>query len=321
MPTPATSLATLRPELGSAMEFDLAASQAGFIGLRVLPAIDVALQSGAFGKLKLEHVLQSKVTDRAPGTGYSRGNQKFDDDSYACKEHGEEEPVDDRESQMYANYIDAEMFAAIRARDAVLRNHEIRVAAAIFNTSTWTPTTVVNEWDDAANATPITDVEARVKNLYNTRGIRANALIINWSVFRNLRNVDQIVDRINSAGAGDRTEPGDITARKLAEVFDLQYVLVGDAQKNAANEAVTASLSPIWSNEYAAVCRIATTNDIREVCVGRTFHWSADGSMIGGTIESYREEQTRSEIIRCRMDTDEKIIYTSALELLDNITT
>jgi hypothetical protein len=69
------------------------------------------------------------------------------------------------------------------------------------------------------------------------------------------------------------------------------------------------------------VCRIATSNDFREPCIGRTFHWSADGSSIGGTVESYREEQTRSDIIRVRHEVAEVTLYAEAGHLLSNVTT
>ena len=320
MPAPSTALTQLRPDLGSFMEFDLAASRSGFIGLQVLPSMDVAVQAGQFGKITIESLLQQRDTQRAPGAGYARSDYQFTTDSFATEEHGAEEPVDDREARMYSNYFDAEAMAALRARDVVLRNFETRVADAVFNATTWTPTSVTNEWDDATNATPIADVEAAITRL-RANGIKGNALVVSWSTYRDLRVCDDITAVIQSSGAGDRTEPADITPAKLAEVFDLDFVLVGDGQKQNAIEGQASSLADVWSNEYAAVCKVASSNDIREPCVGRTFHWAEDGSMIGGVMESYRDETVRSDIIRARMDTQEKVIHTEALELLDNITT
>ena len=320
MAAPSSALTQLRPDLGSLMEFDVQASRMGFIGLNVLPVINVGVQAGSFGKITIESLLQQRDTDRAPGAGYNRSDFQFTTDSFATKEHGAEEPVDDREAAMYANYFDQEAMAAVRARDIVLRNFEVRVSAAVFNATTWTPTSLTNEWDDATNATPITDIEAAIVR-GRTNGVMLDTLVVSWSSFRNLRNCDQVISRIQSAGAGDRTEPSDITAAKLAQVFDLRQVLVGDAQKQTAAEGQTSSLGDVWSNEYAAVCKVAQTSDIREPAVGRTFHYTEDGSDIGGVMESYRDETVRSDIIRARMDTQEKIVYTEALELLDNVTT
>lgn len=318
MGSPSSTLATLRPDLGSFMEFDLAASRAGFIGLSVLPVLNVPKQSSPFGKITLESMLQQRDTKRAPGGGYNRARFEFDADSYSCEEHGAEEPVDDREAEMYSEYFEAESLAALRARDIVLRNYEQRVASLVFDSGSYTPTGVSTEWS-TASAVPLTDVETQVQALF-ALGVKANALVITWNVFRNLRNCTQILDRITASGAGGQIEPDKITPAKLAELFDLKYVLVGDAQKNTAQEGQTASLSTIWDDEYAAIMRIPETRDIREPCFGRTFHWSADGSQIGGTMESYRDETVRSDVIRCRMDTDEKVLYTSAIKLLSNIT-
>jgi hypothetical protein len=107
----------------------------------------------------------------------------------------------------------------------------------------------------------------------------------------------------------------------LAQVFDLPYILVAGGSKNGAKEGATVDPEQIWSGEYAMVCKIATGADFREPCIGRTFHWSADGSAVGGTVESYREEQTRSDIIRVRHDVDELVLYKDAGFLLGNITT
>lgn len=334
MPSPSTSLATLRPDLAeSFMEFDLAADQAGYVGTKVFPVAEVASQAGTFGKIPLEELLQNSDTKRAPGSGYSRGDFTFETASYACQEHGHEEVVDDREAKMYAEYFDAEVISTARAFNAVLRNFEKRIADAVFNTTTWaisgtvasSPGTLganlVNEWDDATNATPINDVEFAVQKIYDNSGLWPNALIINQKVFRNLRLCDQIRDRISSSGAGDSELAARVVLQQIADAFDLQHIIVAGGSQNTANEAQAASISQIWSGEYAMVCRIPTSNDFREPGIGRTFHWSADGSSLLGSVETYRDESVRGEVVRVRQDVDEIVLYPQAGYLLGNVTT
>ena len=327
MPSPTSSLATQRPDLATFLEFDLASEDAGYIATQVLPVMSVASQAGNFGKIPLEQLLQQRETLRAPGSGYARGNWTFDKATYATDEHGAEEPVDDREAKMYAEYFDAEQVSTMRAFSSVLRNAEQRVADAVFNATTWNggalTTAVGNEWDKnhIADATPIADVEAAVHKVYDGSGLWPNALIINRKVFRALRNIDDIVERINSEGAGNPSKPSDVTAAMLAQVFDLEFVIVAGTSRNSAKEGQAATPTQIWSDEYAMVCRIATSSDMREPCIGRTFHWSSDGSSIGGTVESYRDEVIRGNVIRVRHDVDEVILYPQAGHLLSNITT
>ncbi len=324
MPAPSTSLATLRPDLGGSMlEFDTAMDRMGFIGHRILPVIEADVQSGKFGKIPIEQLLKMPETKRGSRSGYNRGNWEFTDDSFATAEYGWEEPTDDRDAKLYANYFDAEQIAAELARDVVLRAAEARIAALIYNATTFTSqkTTVTNEWDDLTNATPLTDVETAVLAVYNRTGIWPDTLILNRKVFRNLRNCDQVIERIQAAGAGSPTKPSDITVQMLAAVFDLPKILVAGSSKNTANESQAASLSQIWSDEYAMVCKTADTSSIKEAAIGNTIHWAADGSQIGGTMESYYEESHRGSIVRCRHEVHEKIKYTEMAQLLDNITT
>jgi hypothetical protein len=323
MASPTASLATLRPDLATFEEFDLEMDRRGFIAQRVAPVIDVASQAGTFGKIPVEQLLQTRTTNRAPGGGYARGTYTFTTASYACEEHGAEEPIDDREAKMYANYFSAEQIATMRAYDAVLRNAEIRMSAAIFNATTWASlrTEVTIPWDTIATAIPITDVDTAVKAVWTQSGMWPNALIVTKHVFKNLRRCAQVIDAIESAGAGRPAWQGAINEQVLASVFDLDYVIVAGSTKNTAREGQSVTFDKVWDDEYAMVCRVATTSDPKEPCIARTFHWADDGSSIGGTVEMYREESKRSDIVRVRHDVDEIVMYAEMGHLLYNITT
>lgn len=325
MPTPDTSLATLRPELqGTFEQFDLVLDRKGFIGMRALPIFEVAKSSGDFGKEELAQILQTNDTTRTGNSGYNRGDSKFTTDSFSTKENGWESKVDDRNSALYREYINAEQHAATRSLDYVLRNQELRIAALLFNASTFTgsdlTTVVTTEWSTFASAEPVGDVQDAGQTMWDAVGIYPDTLIINRKVFRNLRQCDQIKEAISSSGAGFVRRTADITAAQLAEVFDVPKILIAGSGKNTADEGLAASLSPIWSDEYAMLCKTADTDDISEPCIGRTFHWGEDGSDAMGQMESYRDETVRADIIRARQDTHEKILYTGLGHLLSNIT-
>ena len=322
MPYPSTSLATLRPDLADSLtEFDLEMNMSGFIGTSVLPVINVDRESGKFGRIPLEQLLQNANTKRASGSGYSRGNWTFTDDSFSCQEFGHEEPVDDKARAVYADYFDAEAISALRARSIILVEAEKRIAASVYNETTFSGqiTTVTNEWDDAANCTPIVDVNTAINAVYDRTGVWADSLVINKKVFRNLRASDKIKDAIAASGAGDPTKQTDITVQMLAQVFDLRNIMVAGGSKNTAAEGQSATPAQIWDDEYAMVFKAASGNDIREACLGRTFHYGGDGSQENGMVESYRDEAVRADIIRVRHDVDEKILYPEVGQLLKNI--
>lgn len=326
MPAPTAALATQRPDIQEAFqEFGLGEDQLNFIGDQVLPVFEVPTQAGNSGRIPLEQILQDTDTRRNDRGTYNRITWKFSPDTYDCEEHGLEGPVDARTRAKYANYFDASVITAAIVRDRVLRAREQRIADAVFNATTFTSqtTNVTNEWDKnhASDATPIINVNDAVNAVYDRTGIWPNALIINRKVFKNLKLLDDIKEAIAASGAGDPNKQSDITAQMLAQVFDLDRVIVAGGAENTADEGQAASIGQIWSSEYAMVTRVATTRNYQEVCLGRTFHWNEDGSTPAGTIESYEENATRGEIFRCRMDSDEKLIYPEVAQLLDNVTT
>jgi hypothetical protein len=327
MPTPSEALSTLRPDLGGSFEdFDLEMDRLGFIAYRVLPPMEVQRASGTFGRIPLAQLLKNADVVRNSRSGYPRGDWEFEEETFATKEYGFEEPVDNRDEALYADFFDAELVSAEIARDTVLREAEKRVAAMIFNTTTWTGaplTTAVaagKEWSNYANATPIDDIEAAVRKVYTGTGMWPNSLIINRLVFRNLRQCDQVLDRIASQGAGSAVKASDITTSQLAQLFDLPNIIVAGSSKNGAIEGQAASPSQIWDSEYAMVGKIATSGNIKEPCIGRTFHWAQDGSSMGGTMETYDDARLRGSVVRCRHEVHEKVIAAAFGHLISNVT-
>ncbi len=325
MPSPSSALQ--RPDLGATMEeFDVEAARKGFIADMIAPAVDVIETAANIGRIPIEALLANRDTARAPGSGYSRGDYKFEDFYYTTSEHGAEEVVDDKLRKVFARYFDTEVIAARRALDVVLRNREKRVAAMLFNATTWTggslTTAIGDEWDDLGNAVPIDDIMAATEKVYVGIGANPNALILNSKVLRNLMNCDQIIDRIKFSGKDD---PKNVSLSALAQLLfpgvPNARIVVAGSPKNTANPGQTAAISRVWSDEYVMVAKIADSMDPAEPAVARSFHYTPDGSELNGRVESYREESVRGDIVRVRHETGEKVMYTEAAHLLSNATT
>lgn len=326
MPAPSSAMYTLRPDLASFFEFDLEANRKGMISLQVAPVIEVALQADNPGKIPIEQLLKiGSGKPRASGGSYDRGSWTFDKWSYATQDYGWGEPLDDRDRARYQYLIDAEQVCVARAYNNVLLNAEIRMAALLFNTSTWTGSDLytdvgTTEWAQAnwATATPIAQVEAAVRKVWANSGVWPNALILNRTKFRDLRQCAEIRERIVASGAGTPAKASDITTEMLASIFDLEQVIVAGTAKDSAAEGQTTTIASIWG-DYAMVAKVAKTADIREPCVARTFHWSANGSQIGGAINQYREDKIHSEVYEVAHDVDEVVMYPELAHLIAGI--
>jgi len=316
MPRPTSSTTLQRPDLGAlAYEYLMTGPDRGFVGLEVLPAFPVTEQSSDYPVLPIEAVLKVKDTKRAARGGYARGDWEFETGTYSTSEYGWEEPIDDVEARLYQRYFDAEMVSTEICIDALLRGHEIRVATKLeANAIT---SNVGTEWSTAASATPRDNVETARTAMRATYGVLPNAIVMSYKVFRNVLNTEQIKDALKY------TNPLEFGSEEAQRAMLSQFlgldVLVGGGQKDSAKRGQAFSLADIWDDEYVHLIARSTDNKLRAPVYGRTFLWTED-SPETVVVESYREEDKRSTIIRARQHIGEVTIFAGAAYKLGNIT-
>jgi len=321
MSSPSPSTALQRPDLGATMEqIDLDASRSGFVGLRLMPVAEVAQQSANIGKIPVAELLRDADTRRASTGGYSRSDFQFGEYFYATDDHGHEVPIDDRLKKIYRRYFDAEVVATKRARDVVLRGHEKRVCTKLVATGSFTNAAAGTIWSTHASADPVADILTRKLAVRAACGIVPNVVAMDWEAFQHARECESILDRLKYAGF-QNPEASKITAAVLAQVFDVDEVIVAGGQRNSAarNETQSLTMTSLWTKTVVGVGVRAMSMDLQEPSVGRTFHWSEDGSDIGTTIETYRDETTRGDIVRARFDVDERVHYSECWQLITGV--
>ena len=321
MPSPSQTLSGFRPDLGTLFQFMETMNRNGFIANRVAPVADVAAQKGTMGVIALKEFLKEPETGRNSRGDYNRTGYNFYDTTYETKENGVELPIDRRRAAIYREWFDFEAMSTRIALDIVLRAYEYRVASLLYNATTFTSykTDITHEWNDWTNAVPLTDVIKAKRSVWAATGLYPNALILNKRQFDNLRMNAQVIDKLESGGAGTSITPGSVTRQMLADCFDLDEIVVADSARDSANEGQDASIAAMWSDEYAMLARLARTTNPEEPCLCRTIHWSEDGSQIGGTIEMYYEDSSRGDVVRVRHETEEKLIYTQLGHLFTNV--
>jgi len=297
----------------------MSASQRGFIGLGILPLFEVPEKTADYPKIPTEALLKAQKTDRAPRGKYQRGDYEFETGTYNCAEYGWEEPVDDVEAALYARFFDAEEVATMRAVDIILRAQEKRIKTAVQSTSNITNTSAVTtEWSTAATCTPRADVIGAKRTLRLATGIMPDSMAISLTVLENLLKAAEITDALKYTNP---IELGGLEAQKriLAQYFGVANLHVGGAVEDSALKGQAMSIADIWDDEYCLLYKAGNGMDLKDPSLGRTFLWLADAPANLIT-ETYREEQTRSTIIRTRQNVDEAFIFTGAGYLLSNIT-
>lgn len=306
MLSPSQNLVTQRPDLDQSFEeFDMAMMLEGFIAKEAAPPIYVDKQAGNIGRIPLAQLLQTPEITRAPRANYKRGSWTFEPETYATYERGYEELVDDVEVEIYGSYMAVEAMTALRARRIVLQDYEIDAANTLFNTATFTGSSLTvaaaNMWSARASATPRDDVTNARNQVFKNSGVWPNTVIMSRQLFNHLVNTDDITNLIKYSGR-DPMKARQVTEAAIAEAFNVDRVLVAGQAKNTADEGQTAAIASLWDPTMALVCKLcpAESQDYREVTVARTFAWGGDGATIDGTSESYPDFAARGEVIRVR---------------------
>lgn len=309
------SYAAPRLDLGVAFMEHLT-NMTEFIGALVLPMFSTPKRAASFSAITRETLLQDAAALREARGNYNRVNLGAKDKSFSCEEFGLEQVVDDVERALYASDFDAEDAATKITARALMLQYEKRVAAAVFNTTTWTGASLFTDvsgapWDTAGSAVIAPTIAAKEK-VRTLTGMMPNAMIIAEKQVQNLLTNTEI--KAQFPGAPLITL--EMLRSALASIFGLQKLIVGGAVRNSAIEGQAYAGADVWSDDYAMIAVIPDAGaPLTTPCIGRTFIWTQD-SPNDVTVEMYREEQSRGDVVRARHHVDEVIIDASFGHLL-----
>jgi len=295
-----------RLELGeAALEFIHAQDE--FIGTKVLPIFPTKKKASIFPAITRESLTRDADTKRAPRGNYNRDSFQAKDRQYACEEHGLEGPLDDSEREMYASDFDSELTTVQIVTRRVLQAQEKRIAASVFNTTTFSGVDLFTDysaepWDNASS-----DVIAQVREVREK--IRKNCGMDPGTLIMSKANIDRLLANSGIKGAiqyvARLTEAEILNA--LADILGIKKIVVGKGIYNSAKEGKAFKGADIWSDDYAMIAVIGEGQRLSDPSIGRTFLWTAD-SPENATVEQYRDDAARSDIFRVRQHVDEIII-------------
>lgn len=319
MATRPTTTTTPRADIMGALEM----TTTGFvpIGPQILTPWATKNKRGSLPQIPIAALTHLPDTKRKPKSGANRTTWEYGELTYANITHAHEELDNEEESAEYSDYFNYEVVAAKRGVDIINRRLEYDTVAALHNTTTFTGATgtlaVTDEWDDATNAIPITNVSAGMEAIRGKCGMTADTLQISWTTWRDLSVCNQIRNALQYTKMPD----GFIPLDALAGALGVKRVLCpGDGNVyNSANMGLTAVLSEIWTAEYAFLCVTNQSADISAPCIGRTFNWAGGGGMM--EVDSYEEPQTESQVIRAKSCREPNVFSAAFGFLFSNITT
>lgn len=163
----------------------------------------------------------------------------------------------------------------------LLLDKEIRVAGVVFNSATYPVANRIllsgtSQFSDYTNSNPV----STLLGYLDTPLMRPNMLAIGQDAWRVLRQHPRVVESVKASGAGLGAQ-GTVMREALAELLELDQVLVGQGWVNNAKRGVAASYQRVWGKHIAMFYRDSLAGPQRGTTFGFNAMW---GSRISGQI-------------------------------------
>jgi len=290
----------------------------GFIASRVFQNIPVQKQSDKYFTFDRSHFNRNGAKKRAAGTRVSEVGYALSNDSYFCEEYGVAIPIPDQVRANADPAADPARAAAELATHQMLINKETDFSSSFFSTGLWgtditgvasSPSSgQVIKWSDTTSGDPIGNVRTGIDTILGSTGVKPNVMVMGRQVYSALIDHPDVQGRIN--GGATTSQPSIASLNLLAQIFEVDEVMVGEAIQNTAAEGDTAAHSFILGKKCLLTYRPSTPG-IMTPAAGYTFSWQG---YLGGTneygfvVDTKRRDEEDTDVVRARAHYDHKLV-------------
>lgn len=253
---------------------------AHFIAGQVAPTIVVPKKSDKYRIYERGDFNRDEMKKRAPSTESEGSGFRLSDDSFYCdrwafhKDLDEEEVANDDLAQQTEQAVNEFITtkAMIRREKQFMDSH--------FVTGVWATDLVgvnaapgagqILRWS-SANSTPIKDIAEGQATMLEATGFEPNTLVLGYRVWQILKNHADFLDRIE--GGATTGTPAQVMLQLLAQLFEVERVLVSKAIMNTADEGQTADHEFI-GGKSALLCYVNPNPGPLMPSAAYTFAWN-----------------------------------------------
>lgn len=276
-----------------------------FIADKVFPMVPVSKQSDRYFVYDKSDFFRADAQLRAPatesaGSGYNLDNTP----TYYAPVYALHKDVDDQTRANADDPLNMDRDATEYVTQQMMLRRELVWSSRNFTTGVWaTDTTPSTKWDNASSD-PISDIKNAGINVAGATGFKPNTLVLSPRVFNALSEHPDVLDRIKYTMG-----PAIATPQLLAQLFEVERVLVPFAVVNSANEGATDSIDFIYG-ENALLTYAAPRPSIMMPSGGYNFTWTGllGAGATGIRIKSFRMEHLSADRIEGEIAYDPKVV-------------
>lgn len=178
--------------------------------------------------------------------------------------------------------VDPRMRATELITDLIMLDREKRVSDIVFNDATYPAANKVTlagntQWSDFVNSDPV----GAILDALDIPLVRPNKAVFGRAVYSKLRRHPKVVAAVFSQG-GNAATGGVVALQAIADLLELDEILVGEGWVNTAKKGQPVSYSRIWGKHAAFIYQ---DSNIQTPDGGVTFGGTAQfGTRIAGEI-------------------------------------
>lgn len=283
----------------------------GFIGDAVFPILPVSKQSDLYRIYDRASFQRDEMRKRAPGTESKTIGYATSTTPYFCDVWSLAVDIDEQTEENADEEVDLDMEATTLLSQAARINRDRRWAASYFTTGVWTGVadeTLAggDQWSDYTNSDPLGDLEGKLVGVQEATGFRPNTMVMGPRVWQQLKNHPDLVDRLNRGQTGG---PAKVLLANLAELLEIDRVLVPSAIFNSAVEGATADYDFIFGKSVLLLY-VAPRVGRYTPTAGVTFTWRGFGgaSVAGTRVKRFEMPHTSSRRIEIESSYAQKVV-------------
>jgi hypothetical protein len=289
-----------------------------YIADKVFPVVPVQFQSNKYFIFRKGDFFRDEAQQRADATESAGGGFNLDTGTYSANVWAFHKDIGDQIRANADPAVDIETTSSEFCTQRLLIRRDRQFVSQYLTTGLWgTDITGVAaspsasqtiQWNDDVNSDPISDVATAKTLIMLTTGMEANTLTISYPVYVQLIKHPLIIDRIKYTSMPTMKN---VTATLLAEMFDLDKVIVSKAVYNSGIEGAADSFQ--WVMGKAALLTYSPPSPgLMVPASGYIFSWAGYTGLndIGIRTSSWYEQRLKATRVECEMSFDMHVIGT-----------
>jgi len=256
-----------------------------FIADKVFPMVPVVHQTDQYFIWSLADFNRDEAQARADGVESAGSGMNLTTGTYSAKVYALHKDIGPQVRANADPAIDIDVTTTRMLMQKLLIKRDRLFVSNFMTTGVWTGgvggtdavgtaggtpgTTTPPLWSDDANGDPFTDIQGGITNILLNTGFVPNKLVLGYKVYAALKKHPLVIDRIKYTTQPDAK---DITPSLLANMFDIDEVLVSKAVYNSAAEGLAASMGFVAPSS-ALLCYAAPAPSLNEPSAGYTWGW------------------------------------------------